>query len=134
MTILTIGKRLVPTEHIALVEPFDPARKPEFKPEKDFEARIVLVNRDTVLTEMTPDEFVQEHSFLYLTEDGVAVSPRVFFWVEAFEPSDKFQPQKPYRSRLKWRDPDDGERSWLLLTEGRSLYSSQAIAFGRRIG
>jgi hypothetical protein len=36
MQIITIGKRLVPAEQIALVEPFDPASNPEFKPEKTY--------------------------------------------------------------------------------------------------
>lgn len=121
MTILTIGKRLVSTEQIAYVEPFDPASNPDFKPEKDFKARIVLLNRDTVLTEMTPHQFVEEHNFLFLAEDDVSVSSCVFFWVESFEPSEKFQPQKPYRSRLKWRDLEGRERSMLLLTEARAV-------------
>lgn len=61
MTILIIGKRFVPTEQIAYVEPFDPSTaKPDFKPEKDFKARIVLINRDTVLTEMTAQQFTED--------------------------------------------------------------------------
>lgn len=35
MKVLTIGKRLVPLEQVACVEPFDPAANPEFKPEKE---------------------------------------------------------------------------------------------------
>ena len=50
--VITIGKRLVPVEQIAFVEPFDPTSNPEFKPEKVFKARIVLLNRDIVLTEL----------------------------------------------------------------------------------
>jgi hypothetical protein len=35
MKVITIGKRLVPTEQLAFVEPFDPSGNPEFKPEKE---------------------------------------------------------------------------------------------------
>jgi hypothetical protein len=49
MQVITIGKRLVPAEHIAFVEAFDPAINPDFKPERDFKGRVVLVNRDTSL-------------------------------------------------------------------------------------
>lgn len=118
MTILTIGKRFVPVEQIAFVEPFDPSANPEFKPEKDFKSRIVLVNRDTVLTEMTAQQFAEDHSFKYLAEDEVALNGGVvFFWVEAFAPTEDFRPQKPYQSRLKWRAPDGREQSKLLVTE-----------------
>jgi hypothetical protein len=55
--VITVGKRLLPVEQIALVEPFDPTSNPEFKPEKNFKARVVLLNRDTVLTEVSPQEF-----------------------------------------------------------------------------
>jgi hypothetical protein len=37
VTVITIGKRLVPAAHVAFVEPFDPSSNPEFRPEKDFE-------------------------------------------------------------------------------------------------
>ncbi|GLR90895.1 hypothetical protein [Bradyrhizobium iriomotense] len=36
MKVITIGKKLVPVEQVAFVEPFDPAANPEFKPEKDY--------------------------------------------------------------------------------------------------
>jgi hypothetical protein len=45
MKVVTIGKRLVPAEQIAYVEPFDPSANPEFGPEKDFKGRVVLLNR-----------------------------------------------------------------------------------------
>jgi hypothetical protein len=53
MKVITIGKRLVPAEQVAFVEPFDPSSNPEFKPEKDFKGRVVLLNREIVLTEQT---------------------------------------------------------------------------------
>jgi hypothetical protein len=73
MTILTIGKRLISLEQIAYVEAFDPAANPEFKPEKDFKARLVLLNRDAVLTENSPEEFSEANGFHVLAEDNIAV-------------------------------------------------------------
>jgi hypothetical protein len=42
--VITIGRRLVPLEQIAFVEPFDPVANAEFKPEKPYKARVVLVS------------------------------------------------------------------------------------------
>lgn len=58
--VITLGKRLLPVEQIVLIEPFDPTSNPDFKPAKEFKARVVLLNRDTVLTEMTPQEFASQ--------------------------------------------------------------------------
>jgi hypothetical protein len=55
--VITIGRRIVPFERIALIEPFDPASNPDFKPAKEFRARVVMLNRDIVLTELAPQEF-----------------------------------------------------------------------------
>jgi hypothetical protein len=115
--VVTIGKRLVPLEQIALVEPFDPASNPDFKSAKPFKARIVLLNRDTMLTEIAPQEFVDAHGFRILADDQIAVNPLIAFRVEAFEPTEAFKPAKAYRSRLKWHDPESGEHSKLVLTE-----------------
>ena len=49
MKVITIGKRLVPVEQVAFVEPFDPSSNPEFKPEKAFKGRVVLLNREKCL-------------------------------------------------------------------------------------
>lgn len=57
MKVVTIGKRLVPVQQVAFVEPFDPAANPEFKPEKELKGHIVLLDRDIVLTEQTPEAF-----------------------------------------------------------------------------
>lgn len=69
MKVITIGKRLVPVEQVAFVEPFDPSANPEFKPEKDYKGRIVMLNRDIVLTEQMPQEFATEHKLHLFTED-----------------------------------------------------------------
>ncbi|UQR64827.1 hypothetical protein LRP30_05850 [Bradyrhizobium sp. C-145] len=111
-----VGKRLVSVEQIAFVEPFDPAANPEFKPEKDFRGRIVLLDRDTVLTEQVPEAFASEHELHLFTEDNVAVSRSIVFRVETFEPTENFNPTKPYKTRLKWRDLAGANQSKLLVT------------------
>ncbi|WP_316228186.1 MULTISPECIES: hypothetical protein, partial [unclassified Bradyrhizobium] len=103
-------------QQVAYVEPFDPAANPEFKPEKEFKARLVLLNRDVVLTEQTVQEFATEHQLHLFAEDSVAVNRTIPFRVESFEQTESFNPSKPYKTRLKWKDPSGGERSKLLLT------------------
>jgi hypothetical protein len=115
--VITLGKRLLPIEQIALIEPFDPSNNPDFKPAKEFKARVVLLNRDTVLTETTPQEFASARGFRLLTEDNVAANPAIAFKVESFEPTETFKPTKPYLTRLKWRDQEGNEQSKLLLTK-----------------
>jgi hypothetical protein len=116
MKVITIGKRLVPAEQVAFVEPFDPSSNPEFKPEKDFKARVVLLDRDVVLTEQTPQEFAAEHELHLFTEDNVAVNRTIRFRIETFEPTESFSPLRPYQTRLKWNDLTGGEQSKLLVT------------------
>ena len=62
MKVITIGKRLVPGDQVAFVESFDPAANPEFKVKKDFKARVVLLNRDMILTDQNPQEFTGRSS------------------------------------------------------------------------
>ncbi len=119
--VITIGKRLVPVEQIAFVEPFDPASNPEFKPEKEFKARVVLLNRDTVLTDVAPQAFGDAQGFRLLAGDNIAANPAVAFRVERFEPTENFRPAKPYLTRLKWRDLDGNEQSKLLLAKPESV-------------
>jgi hypothetical protein len=121
MKVLTIGKRLVPLEQVACVEPFDPAANPEFKPEKEFKSRLIMLNRDIVLTEQPPQEFATEHGLHLFTEDTVAVNRAIVFRVEIFEPTEGFNPTKPYKTRLKWRDLAGNERSKLLLTDPETV-------------
>jgi hypothetical protein len=115
MKVLTIGKRLISTDQIALVEPFDPKANPEFRPEKDFKARIILLNRNAVLTEHTVAAFAEEHELHLLKDDDVAIKRGVFFKVESFTPSEKFNPIKPYLTRLKWVDPTGTDQSKPLV-------------------
>jgi hypothetical protein len=122
--VITIGRRLVPIEQIAFVEPFDPASNPEFKPEKEFKSRVVLFNRETVLAEFAPPEFAELHGFRMLGEDGIAVNPAIAFRVETFEPTDSFKPEKAYATRLKWRGPDGDEHSKLLLSKPEAVIAT----------
>jgi hypothetical protein len=113
---LTIGKRLIPLAHIALVEPFDAAAHPGMKSNKAFKARVVLLDRQSVLTEETIDEFAAAHAFRLLAEDQVATNPALRVSVESFAPAEGFEPTKPYRTRLSWRDLDGNTQSKLLLS------------------
>lgn len=73
--IISVGRRLIPSEQIALVESYDPAANPQFKTEKPFKTRVVLINRDSVLTEDTPQMFADANGFRLLVEDNVATNP-----------------------------------------------------------
>jgi hypothetical protein len=117
MTIITIGKRLVPIEQIAFVEPFEPSNNPNFKPERDFKGRVVLLNRDLLLVEQTPASFAEEHAFEFLADDQIALNRVIPFKVETFEPREGFTPTRPFKTRLKWRDPSGLDQSKLLITE-----------------
>ena len=117
MKVITIGKRLVPAEQVAFVEPFDPSSSnPEFKPEKNFKGRVLLLNREIVLTEQTPQEFAAEHDLHLFAEDSVAVNRAIHFKIETFEPTETFKPLRPYQTRLKWSDLAGDEQSKLLVT------------------
>ena len=121
--IIAIGRKRFPIEEIALVEPFEPPAEqpPRFTSDKDFKARVVLIDRYNVLTEDTVEAFAEANKFRRLPDDNVATNPGVRFRVETFEPSEGFQPRKPYQSRLKWRDQDGNEQSKLLLTKPETV-------------
>jgi hypothetical protein len=119
--VITIGRRHVPIEQIAYVEPFEIAADSDFKPEKPFKARVVLLDRDIVLAEAAPHEFADPHGFRLLVEDNVATNPAVTFRVESFEPTEGFRPTKPYQMRLMWRDPAGKNQSKLLLTRPEAV-------------
>jgi hypothetical protein len=55
-TTLTIGRRLVPLEHILLVEPFDPFTQTRMQSDRPFQTRVVLLDRESVLAQdaLTP--------------------------------------------------------------------------------
>ncbi|RED25779.1 hypothetical protein BJ123_13012 [Rhodopseudomonas thermotolerans] len=112
-----IGKRLVPVDHVALVEEYQPGSASRLQTSRDFKARVVLINRDSILTEETVEAFAADKGFSVIPGEGIAINPRVHFRVETFEPAEGFTPTKPYRSRLLWRDQDGNDQSKLLLAE-----------------
>lgn len=120
---LTIGRRLVPLDHIALVEPFDPATS-RIQTERPFKARVVMLDRESVLTEDAPTAFVACHQFRLVSEDEVATNPSVRFQVEHFMAAEGFQPTKPYKSRLIWRDQDGNTQSKLLLAPAEAVLAA----------
>ena len=61
------------------------------------------------------------HGLHLFTEDSVAVNQAIVFRVEMFEPTEGFNPTKPYKTRLKWRDLAGNEQSKLLLTEPETV-------------
>jgi hypothetical protein len=71
---VTVGRRLIPREHIAFVEPFDPNANPKFQTSRDFKGRVVMVNRDSVLIEELPHMFAEANSFRMLQMDCVATN------------------------------------------------------------
>lgn len=121
MTTLTIGRRLVPLEQIAFVEPFDPAANPKIQTDKAFKSRIVLLDRESVLSELETEIFASDHGFRWIMSDQTATNPAIHFSVEHFEPAPEFTPRKPYRSRLVWRDLDGNTQSKLLTAEPATL-------------
>jgi hypothetical protein len=114
---VTFGRRLVPVEQIALIEPFDPSANPRMQSTRPFKARVVLLNRDSILSEEAPEAFAEAHGFRFLSEDGVHTNPAIHFAVEVFQAEGDFNPAKPYASRLQWRDLDGNIQSKLLLTK-----------------
>lgn len=111
-----IGKRLIPVEQIALIEPFEPSEQSTMKSTRPFQTRVVMIDRDSVLTEEALPAFAEKHGFRMLELDSVATNPAIHFGVEAFEASEGFTPTKPYKSRLLWRDLDGRPNSKLLVT------------------
>jgi hypothetical protein len=120
-TFVTVGKRLIPREHIAFVEPYDPAANPRLQTARDFLARVMLINRDSILIEESPEAFAKANEFRMLPEDNVATNPAVHFQVETFEPTEGFSPTKPYATRLRWRDQDGNDQSKLLLSNPEAV-------------
>lgn len=113
--IITTGKRLVPVEDIALVEAFDARADSNIRSAKEFRARVVLVDRESLLIEQTQEAFATAHGFHWLAADQVALNPARRFRVESFAPAEGFTPTKPYATRVRWHDGDN-DQSKLLLT------------------
>lgn len=130
MTNIVVGKRHIPLDHIALVEPFDPAAYPGMKTDKAFKARVVLIDRASVLTEETPEAFAEAQGFRMLAGESVATNPAIRFSVESFVPAEGFQPTKPFLTRLLWRDLDGNTQSKLLLSPPEVVLASAVTGAG----
>jgi hypothetical protein len=115
--IITVGEEYVPVEQIAYIEPFEPPANGQFKSDKPWKGRVVLLNRESVLTEDTPHEFAEANEFRFLPEDNVATNPIIPFRVRRFKPTEDFNPGKPFQTQLSWRDQDGNSRRKLLLTK-----------------
>jgi hypothetical protein len=48
--------------------------------------------------------------------------------VEIFTPTERFNPSKPYRTRLKWHDHEGNEQSRLLVTEPEAVITELSVA------
>lgn len=114
--VIVIGKRFVSVAHVALIEAFDPEANPRFQPTQDYKSRVVLLNRDNLLTLETVEAFAKEHGFRVLADDQAAINPSVFFSVESFTAAEGFTPSKPFQTRLRWRDFEGNDQSKLMLT------------------
>ena len=112
----TIGKRLIPQNQLAFVEPYVATDPSQIQTSRNFLARAVLLNRDSILMEESVAIFASRNRFVVLPEDKTALNPAIRFAVEMFTTAEGFNPSKPYRSRLRWRDQDGNDQSKLLLT------------------
>ena len=65
--VIRIAKRLIPIEQIALFEPFIAPTDPPLRTEKEFKARIVLLDRVSILSEETPKNWQKRTPFDLLT-------------------------------------------------------------------
>lgn len=119
--LIRIGKRLIPVEHVALIEPYVHAPESPLRTQRELKSRIVLLNRDSVLAEQEAGELATEHAFRMLAADGVATNPAIHFGVEEFQPAENFTPSKEYLTRLSWHDLDGNFQSKLLLTNPETV-------------
>jgi hypothetical protein len=113
--VIRIAKRLIPIERIALFEPFVISTDQGLRSTKEFKARIVLLDKVSILAEETPEQLGVAHRFRMVAADRVATNPAVSFQVETFEPAEHFKPTRPFLSRLSWHDQDGNTQSKLLL-------------------
>ena len=114
--ILTLGRHLIPVEHIVWIEAFDPAQNPDFHSDRPYRSRVVLVNCDTHLSEETLEALAGKCGLRFLAQDQTAFNPHLTYRIETFAPTPTFTPEKPFKTRLKWWNADGEEQSKLLLT------------------
>jgi hypothetical protein len=82
-----------------------------------------LIDLQSVLTEESVAPFAHTHAFRMLPGDGSATNPGIRFRVETFAAADGFEPNKPYLTRLLWRDLEGNTQSKLLLTPPEAVLS-----------
>jgi hypothetical protein len=113
--LIRVGKRLIPLEQVALIEPYVADPDKPLNTSKQFHSRLVLLDKDSVLSEETVPALAEAHAFRMVQADGAATNPGVAYWVEQFEPDESFRPEKPFQSRLLWRSANGLAHSRLLL-------------------
>lgn len=121
--LLRIGKRLIPMEQVALFEPYVQNPESPIRSNREFKSRIVLLDRDSVLSETAAEEMAEIHSFRLLRQEQVATNPAIRFGVEDFVPAEGFTPSKEFLTRLSWHDLDGNSQSKLLLTSPEEVLS-----------
>ena len=121
--VIRISKHLIPIEQIALFEPFVPPTNP-LRSERDFKARVVLLDRNSVLSEETPEQLAADHGFRFIAADRSAANPAISFRIETFVPAENFTPTKNYTSRLAWTDNEGNTQSKLMLTPPEELLAA----------
>ena len=119
--LIRIGKRLIPLEQIALIEPYVVDPDKPLNTSKQFGSRIVLLDKDSVLSEESVSDLAEAHAFRMVQADGAATNPEVAYWVEHFEPDEFFKPEKSYQSRLLWRSGNGLAHSRLLLASPETV-------------
>ena len=82
---------------------FEPSANEQFKPDKPYKGRAVLLSCEYLLTETAPQEFAETNAFRLLPEDNVATNPAVTFRAESFAPTEDFNPSDP---------PDVAQSGW----------------------
>lgn len=119
--VIIIGKRLVPRQEVALVEPYEPREDSRIQSPRNFLARIILTNRESILIEESAEAFAGHNGLRMIAADRTALNPSVRFRVETFQPDDDFKPSKAFKTRLKWSDFDGNEQSKLLVSEPEAV-------------
>jgi hypothetical protein len=121
--VVRLSKRLVPVEQIAVIEPFVAPADYPLRTTKQFNARVVLLDRVSILSEASPEQLSQDYGFRFVPKDRVGTNPAIAFRVEEFAPAENFAPSKPYLSRLVWKDRNGSQQSKLMLSTPEELLS-----------
>jgi hypothetical protein len=77
--VIQVSRRIIPVEHVALVEPFVSDANAPLRSAREFKSRIVLLDKDSVLSEDTPAQLAKAHAFRMIAADQVATNPVVAY-------------------------------------------------------